>query len=71
MSDEGVEYIRANQGHSLACVSTKEIMSRITEPSTVPLCVHGTYRKFLRSILSTGKDAQTKRRFSTCDQLPT
>lgn len=55
-----MEYIRANQGHSLACVSTEEIMSKITDPSTVPVCVHGTYRKFLRPILSTGKKLRTR-----------
>lgn len=43
---EGHEwFIRANQGHTINCIDEEELLRRVSCPSEVPVCVHGTYWK--------------------------
>ena len=52
--EDGVEWIRANQGHSIATINTEEIMTKITDAASIPDCIHGTYRDCIHAILRTG-----------------
>lgn len=51
---DGCEVIRAAQGHTISTVVDEELLTEITDPSLVPVCIHGTYRRAVDSILSTG-----------------
>ena len=46
--------IRANQGHSIDIINMEQLLTRITDPNSVPLCVHGTYFKAWKSIKTSG-----------------
>ncbi|KAL6513575.1 hypothetical protein OROGR_021061 [Orobanche gracilis] len=46
--------IRANQGHSIQTVETESLLKPILSPEEVPVCVHGTYKENLESILEGG-----------------
>lgn len=35
--------IRANQGHSMSVVDARQLLVPITDPTEVPICIHGTY----------------------------
>lgn len=51
----GVKYIGANQGHSKNIgknINNDELMELLNKP--LPLCIHGTYLKYMDSINSSG-----------------
>ena len=50
----GALMIRAAQGHTLENISDEELLVEITDPLEIPICVHGTYRSVLPSILENG-----------------
>ncbi|CAA2974516.1 tRNA 2 -phosphotransferase 1-like [Olea europaea subsp. europaea] len=54
LEENGELFIRANQGHTIATVETESLLKPILSPEEVPVCVHGTYRKNLESILKHG-----------------
>lgn len=43
--------IRANQGHSLDFIDPDLLLTRITDASEVPVCVHGTRRRVFDSVI--------------------
>ncbi|CAI9769526.1 unnamed protein product [Fraxinus pennsylvanica] len=54
LEENGELLIRANQGHTIATVETESLLKPILSPEEVPVCVHGTYKKNLESILEHG-----------------
>ncbi|KAJ6939725.1 tRNA 2'-phosphotransferase 1-like isoform X2 [Populus alba x Populus x berolinensis] len=53
--EEGEELlIRANQGHSIKTVESESLLKAILSPEEISVCVHGTYKKNLDSILESG-----------------
>ena len=50
----GALMIRAVQGHTISRVSDEELLHPITDSSDVPVCIHGTYKAALPSIISLG-----------------
>lgn len=51
--ETGDRLIRANQGHSgatAAALDDEAMMTRVTDASTLPICVHGTYHSHWASI---------------------
>ncbi|KAL5863681.1 hypothetical protein ACOSQ3_001195 [Xanthoceras sorbifolium] len=46
--------IRANQGHTITAVETESLLKPILSAEEVTVCVHGTYKKYLESILESG-----------------
>ncbi|XP_052724806.1 uncharacterized protein LOC108346356 isoform X2 [Vigna angularis] len=54
MEENGELLIRANQGHTVTTVETESLLKPILSAEEVPVCVHGTYRKNLESILGSG-----------------
>ncbi|PON34620.1 Phosphotransferase KptA/Tpt [Parasponia andersonii] len=54
MEENGELFIRANQGHTVTTVETERLLTPIVSADEIPVCVHGTYRKNLESILVSG-----------------
>lgn len=54
MTEGGIEYIRAAQGHTLESVKTEELLTSITNPFMYPTILHGTYREPLPLIMKSG-----------------
>jgi 2'-phosphotransferase len=49
-----VEYIRANQGHSIRLVRSEDALQPVTSAEQVPVCVHGTQLALWEKILASG-----------------
>ncbi|CAN6469341.1 unnamed protein product [Victoria cruziana] len=58
--ENGELLIRANQGHTLANIKSESLLKPILSADEVPVCVHGTYKKNLESILQTGLKRMTR-----------
>nr|VDC69789.1 unnamed protein product [Brassica rapa] len=54
VEENGELLIRANQGHSIMTVESDKLLKPILSPEEAPVCVHGTYKKNLESILASG-----------------
>ncbi|KAF3439994.1 hypothetical protein FNV43_RR18272 [Rhamnella rubrinervis] len=54
LEENGELLIRANQGHTITAVESERLLKPILSVEEVPVCVHGTYRKNLESILASG-----------------
>ncbi|ONK80037.1 tRNA 2'-phosphotransferase 1 [Asparagus officinalis] len=54
LEENGELFIRANQGHSVTTISSERLLKPILSADEVPVCVHGTYKKNLESILQSG-----------------
>ncbi|KAF5731659.1 tRNA 2'-phosphotransferase 1-like isoform X1 [Tripterygium wilfordii] len=54
LEENGELLIRANQGHTLTTVESESLLKPILSAEEVPVCVHGTYKKNLDSILESG-----------------
>lgn len=55
--EAGNWYVRANQGHSgevMELLDFTKMLRKITDPSELPVCMHGTYRKCVPSIMKQG-----------------
>lgn len=46
--------IRAVQGHTLTNINDEELLDLIDNPASIPLCIHGTYKNVLSSIIKNG-----------------
>lgn len=53
MSQDG-KMIRAHQGHSFKVPGEGSLLRQIQDPAEIPVCIHGTYSRFLDSILKSG-----------------
>lgn len=66
-------YIRANQGHSHEVVvdhDPSKLYTEITDPDTIPVCVHGTYKKFAELIMSDGLKRMSRSMIHFAPGLP-
>ncbi|KAE9603219.1 hypothetical protein Lal_00018757 [Lupinus albus] len=54
IEENGESLIRANQGHTITAVETESLLRPILSAEEVPVCVHGTYKRNLESILGSG-----------------
>ncbi|KAG4931136.1 hypothetical protein JHK85_048720 [Glycine max] len=54
LEENGELLIRANQGHTVKVVETESLLKPILSAKEFPVCLHGTYRKNLESILGSG-----------------
>ncbi|EPS72620.1 hypothetical protein M569_02136, partial [Genlisea aurea] len=71
IEENGKLLIRANQGHTITTVETESLLSRILSPEEIPVCVHGTYKKNLESILSVGLKRMKRLHVHFSSGLPT
>ncbi|KAI3918277.1 hypothetical protein MKX01_041597 [Papaver californicum] len=54
LEENGELLIRANQGHSIKTVESESLLKPILSAEEAPVCVHGTYKRNLESILKSG-----------------
>uniref|UniRef100_A0A2P2K221 2'-phosphotransferase n=1 Tax=Rhizophora mucronata TaxID=61149 RepID=A0A2P2K221_RHIMU len=54
LEEDGELLIRANQGHTITTVESESLLKPIISAEDIPVCVHGTYKKNLESILKSG-----------------
>ncbi|MCO5573374.1 hypothetical protein L7F22_027143 [Adiantum nelumboides] len=54
VTENGLLYIRANQGHSIKTIESEKLLKPIHSSEEIPVCVHGTLMSNLDSILKTG-----------------
>ncbi|XP_044439750.1 tRNA 2'-phosphotransferase 1 isoform X1 [Triticum aestivum] len=54
LEEDGELLIRANQGHTVTTVTSESLLKPILSADEVSVCVHGTYRKNVDSILKHG-----------------
>ncbi|KAL3829567.1 hypothetical protein ACJIZ3_018369 [Penstemon smallii] len=71
LEENGELLIRANQGHTIATVETESLLKPICSPEEVSVCVHGTYKKNLESILKEGLKRMTRLHVHFSCGLPT
>ncbi|XP_051132540.1 uncharacterized protein LOC127252423 isoform X2 [Andrographis paniculata] len=71
LEENGELWIRANQGHTIKTVETESLLKPILSPEEVPVCVHGTYKKNLESILQEGLKRMKRLHVHFSHGLPT
>ncbi|AEC10540.1 putative 2'-phosphotransferase [Arabidopsis thaliana] len=71
IDENGELLIRANQGHSITTVESEKLLKPILSPEEAPVCVHGTYRKNLESILASGLKRMNRMHVHFSCGLPT
>ncbi|KAL7590687.1 hypothetical protein Lser_V15G38847 [Lactuca serriola] len=54
LEENGELLVRANQGHTLMLVETKSLLKPILSSEEYSVCIHGTYKEKLNSILENG-----------------
>lgn len=54
LEENGELLIRANQGHTITTVESESLLKPILSAEEVSVCVHGTYKRNLDSILESG-----------------
>lgn len=71
LEENGELLIRANQGHTITTISSERLLKPILSADEVSVCVHGTYRKNLESILKSGLKRMTRLHVHFSCGLPT
>ncbi|KAL7125875.1 hypothetical protein ABFS83_14G145600 [Erythranthe nasuta] len=71
LEENGELLIRANQGHTIATVETESLLKPILSHEEIPVCVHGTYKKNLESILEGGLNRMKRLHVHFSCGLPT
>ncbi|XP_073003083.1 uncharacterized protein [Typha latifolia] len=71
LEEDGELMIRANQGHTMTTVTSESLLKPILSADEVTVCVHGTYRKNLESILQSGLRRMTRLHVHFSCGLPT
>ncbi|XP_065859387.1 uncharacterized protein [Euphorbia lathyris] len=54
LEENGELLIRANQGHTMKTIESESLLKPILSAEEFPVCVHGTYKKNMESILKSG-----------------
>lgn len=71
LEENGELLIRANQGHTVKTVESDSLLKPILSAEEVPVCVHGTYKKNLQSILDSGLKRMERLHVHFSSGLPT
>ncbi|XP_020108972.1 tRNA 2'-phosphotransferase 1-like isoform X1 [Ananas comosus] len=69
--EDGELLIRANQGHTVKTVTSESLLKPILSADEVQVCVHGTYKRNLESILQSGLKRMTRLHVHFSSALPT
>ncbi|XP_030468468.1 uncharacterized protein LOC115687138 [Syzygium oleosum] len=71
LEENGELLIRANQGHTVKTVESESLLEPILSAEEVSVCVHGTYKKSLQSILDSGLKRMQRLHVHFSSGLPT
>ncbi|KAF5186360.1 tRNA 2'-phosphotransferase 1-like, partial [Thalictrum thalictroides] len=69
--ENGELLIRANQGHTIVSVESESLLKPILSAEEAPVCVHGTYKRNLESILQYGLKRMKRLHVHFSSGLPT
>jgi 2'-phosphotransferase len=68
--ETGERYIRANQGHTLTGLDDAALLAELREPSDAPTCIHGTYRRCIEPIITSGLSRMSRNHVHCAALLP-
>ncbi|XVF22724.1 hypothetical protein REPUB_Repub12eG0195500 [Reevesia pubescens] len=71
LEENGELLIRANQGHTVTTVESESLLKQILSADEVQVCVHGTYKRNLESILESGLKRMKRLHVHFSSGLPT
>ncbi|RWR86661.1 Phosphotransferase KptA/Tpt1 [Cinnamomum micranthum f. kanehirae] len=71
LEENGELLIRANQGHTIEVIESERLLKPILSADEAPVCVHGTYKKNLESILQSGLKRMKRLHVHFSSGLPT
>jgi len=60
--EDGVSYIRANQGRTISSIDSELLMTPIENAIDIPVCLHGTYEEAFKKIVRSGGLNRMRRR---------
>ena len=69
-TENGEERIRANQGHSLPEIAADQLLVEVRDAAAIPVCLHGTYAKFLPQIEKQGLSRMSRQHIHFATGLP-
>ena len=67
---DGQLFIRATQGHTIKTISDDELLQEITDPEEIPICIHGTYKNCIGSIMKTGLNKMSRNHIHMATDVP-
>ncbi|KAG4210979.1 hypothetical protein ERO13_A02G078703v2, partial [Gossypium hirsutum] len=71
LEENGELLIRANQGHTVMTVEPERLLKQILSADEMIVCVHGTYKRNLESILESGLKRMKRLHVHFSSGLPT
>nr|KJB18617.1 hypothetical protein B456_003G063700 [Gossypium raimondii] len=71
LEENGELLIRANQGHTVMTVESERLLKQILSADEMIVCVHGTYKRNLESILESGLKRMKRLHVHFSSGLPT
>ncbi|KAG4159347.1 hypothetical protein ERO13_D02G170625v2, partial [Gossypium hirsutum] len=71
LEENGELLIRANQGHTVMTVESERLLKQILSADEMIVCVHGTYKRNLESILESGLKRMKRLHVYFSSGLPT
>ncbi|XP_010276768.1 PREDICTED: tRNA 2'-phosphotransferase 1-like [Nelumbo nucifera] len=71
LEENGELLIRANQGHTIETIESESLLKPILSAEEAPVCVHGTYKRNLESILQSGLKRMKRLHVHFSSGLPT
>ncbi|KAG4144797.1 hypothetical protein ERO13_D05G060998v2 [Gossypium hirsutum] len=71
LEENGELLIRANQGHTVMTVESERLLKQIISVDEMIVCVHGTYKRNLESILESGLKRMKRLHVHFSSGLPT
>ncbi|XP_058008322.1 uncharacterized protein LOC110656226 isoform X2 [Hevea brasiliensis] len=71
LEENGELLIRASQGHTVKTVESESLLKAILSAEEVPVCVHGTYKRNMESILKSGLKRMQRMHVHFASGLPT
>uniref|UniRef100_A0A061RJ36 2'-phosphotransferase n=1 Tax=Tetraselmis sp. GSL018 TaxID=582737 RepID=A0A061RJ36_9CHLO len=67
----GALFIRANQGHTMACIDEELLLRLLSEPKdSPPIAFHGTYRRYVPQIMEGGLRSMGRTHVHLARDLP-
>lgn len=66
----GIQTIRAAQGHTIKTIEDSELLTEVADPSEIPVCIHGTYKSVLPLILEHGLNRMKRNHIHMAGGIP-
>ena len=67
---ESTTYIRANQGHTINCINSSKLLTKVKDFKIIPVCVHGTNLEAWKVISKSGLSKMKRQHIHMAPGLP-